>query len=211
MIKRLVKCLLPIGVLLPVFLTTGCMGPAMPLATSLKELENDEVIVVGKIVIDPPFEAGEQKMKTVSYSSEGLMINPVANHYRNKVLLLVDKQNRRIADPPLGDYKGRIEAELGETYYARARREPFYVVRSEIWMNMRSIGIEKMVVPAGYRVDIRPDDRAVYLGTILYHRDEFFSAENVEVIDEYKKESVAFRGKFGEGIKLRKAIIGAEK
>lgn len=208
MTKWSIKSLLPLGVLLSVLLTTGCMGSARPLATCLKEVENDEVIVVGKIVLVPPLDDGDQRLKTVSFS-EGLVINPSAKHYRNKVLLLTDAKIRRIADPSLGDYRGRIEAELGETFYVRSRKEPFYVVRSEIWMDMKSTGMEKMVIPAGYRIDIRPDDRAVYIGTLLYHRDEFFSAENVEVIDEYTKESATFRKKFGDAIKLRKAMVGA--
>ncbi len=120
-------------------------------------------------------------------------MSPVTKEHRNKVILLTDTKQRRIADPSLGDYSGRIEVELGNTFYVRARREPFYVVRSEIWMGMKTVGIEKMVIPAGYKIDIRPDDRAVYIGTIRYHRDEFFSVDKVEVINDYKKEAAAFR------------------
>jgi hypothetical protein len=195
------------ALLLLAFSTTGCMGPARPFATSFAEVEKNEVILVGKIAIDPPLGEGDQTLKTVAFRDGGMIINPSAKDYRNKVLLLTNSNNRRVADPSMGDYRGRIEAALGETFYVRVPNEPFYVVRSEIWMDLKAIGMEKMVLPAGYRIDIRPGDRAVYVGTILYHRDEFFSTDKVKVVDEYKKESAAFRGRFGNAVKLRKAIV----
>lgn len=207
----MIRRLLPGALLLLVFSTTGCIGPAKPFVTSLKEVEQDEVIVVGKIVLDPPLDDGDQTLKTVAFTDEAVVINPTARHFRNKVLLLTDRESRWIADPSPGDYRGRIEAELGETFYVRARNEPFYVVRSEIWMNLKKSGMDKLVLPAGYRIDLRPGDRAVYIGTIKYHRDEFFSTERIEVVDEYKKEYATFRKRFGDSILLRKAMPSAAK
>lgn len=187
---------------------TGCMGTARPSVTSFDELGKNEVVLVGKIVVDPPLVQGEQKLQTVtSVKNGGWIINPTAKDFINKVILFADSNNRRLPDPSFGDYDGRIEAVLGETFYVRVPKEPFYIARSEVWMNLTETGPGKMILPAGYRIDIRPGDRAVYMGTILYHRDEFFSAEDVEVVDEYKKESVAFRGRFGDVVKLRKAIV----
>jgi hypothetical protein len=209
--NTLTRCLLPGALVLLIISTAGCMGTVKPFVTSLSEVEQNEAIVVGKIVLDPPLDDGDQRLKTVAFTDEMVVINPTARHFRNKVLLLTDRENRRIADPSFGDYGGRIEAELGETFYVRARNEPFYVVRSEIWMNLKKTGMDKLVLPAGYRIDLRPGDRAVYIGTIKYHRDEFFSTEKVELIDEYMKESAAFRKRFGDSIKLRKALARAAR
>lgn len=192
------------------FLVSGCIGPAKPFATSLNEVAQNEVIVVGKIVLDPPLDDSEQRLKTFS-SGSGLIINPSAQHYRNKVILFTDKENRKITNPAAGDYHGRIETTLGEIFYVRANNEPFYIVRSEIWMDLSNSGMEMAVLPAGHRIDLRPGDRAVYIGTIKYHRDEFFTTNNVEVIDDYNKELAAFKTKFGNGVKLRKAMAVVQK
>jgi len=186
---------------------TGCVGPARPLVNKLQEVGQNEVIVVGRIVLDPPLGEGEQNLKTFSAG----IINPSARQYRNKVILLTDKENRRITEPSIGDYRDRIETGLGETFYVRAKNEPFYVVRSEIMMDLTAAGMEKAILPAGYRIDLRPGDRAVYIGTIKYHRDEFFATNRVELIDEYGKESATFKNKFGNGIKLRKALASVPR
>lgn len=198
------KGILPATLLL-VLSITGCMGSVKPVATSLNDLEADEVIVVGRIVVDPPVD-GDQKLKTVAFTEGGLLINPNAGRFRNKVLLLTDREDRRIVDPSMGDYDGRIEAELGETFCVRAKREPFYVIRSEILMKLKTTGPDRVVLPSGYRIDIRPGDRAVYTGTIKYHRDEFFGTEKIELVDEYNKVYPAFRKRFGDSIVLRKAF-----
>lgn len=206
-----IRALLPGALLLLLLFVSGCAGAARPLVTSLSEVEPSEVIVVGKIVLDPPLEGGEQSLETFSFASGGLIINPSASNYRNCVTLLTDRENREITDLSTSDYRGRIEAALGETFYVRAANEPFYVIRSEIWMSLTGNGMEKAILPSGYRIDIRPGDKAVYIGTIKYHRDEFFGTSKVELIDEFKKEQAAFRMKFGDGVKLRKAMIVAKQ
>lgn len=208
---KLIRYLLPGALLLLVLSVSGCVGAARPLVAAINEVEQNEVIVVGRIVLDPPLEGGEQTLDTVSFTRAGLIINPSAANYRNKVTLLTDRENRKITDLSMGDYRGRIEAALGETFYVRAINEPFYVIRSEIWMSLTGHGMEKAVLPSGYRIDLRPGDKAVYIGTIKYHRDEFFGTNKVELIDEYKKEQAAFRVKFGDGIKLRKAMVVVKK
>jgi hypothetical protein len=57
-----------------------------------------------------------------------------------------------------------------------------------------------------FRVDIRPGDRAVYIGTIQYYRDEFFSTEKVVVKDDYAAANAEFQRRFGRGVTLRRAL-----
>lgn len=53
-----IRALLPGLILLLLLFVSGCAGAARPLVTSLSEVEQSEVIVVGKIVLDPPLEGG---------------------------------------------------------------------------------------------------------------------------------------------------------
>ncbi len=194
------------------FLQACCTGPALPLAASADDIGPDETVVVGKIVISPPVDETEQTLSTVQSTGGACMVNPSAKQYKNTIVLLTDKKLRRIADPEPGDYRGRIEAPLDETFYARAPNSgPLYVNRSEIMMALYRSGMEKAVLPSGYKIDIRRGDKAVYIGTIKYHRDEFFEVHKIEIIDEYEKESAVFRKKFGKKFTLRKAIITGEK
>ncbi len=205
--------LLSIALAAVLSLQACCMGPALPLATSADDVQADETVVVGKIVVSPPVDEIEQTLSTARSSGGTCLVNPSANQYKNTIVLLTDKKLRRIADPEVSDYNGRVEAPLGETFYARApNSSPLYVNRSEIMMALYRSGMEKAILPSGYKIDIRRGDKAVYIGTIKYHRDEFFEVHKIDIIDEYEKESAAFRKKFGKKFTLRRAIItGGEK
>ncbi len=189
----------------------GCMGRSQPLATRASSVEPGETIVVCKIVISPPLDDIEQSLKTVKATSGGLMVNPSASRYKDKVVLLTGKKLQTINDPKISDYRGRIEAPIGETFYARIKNDgPVYVNRSEIMMDLHRSGMEKAILPSGYKVDIRKSDKAVYLGTITYYRDEFFEVSRIQILDEYEKEAAAFRKKFGAKMTLRKALVSGK-
>src|SRR5260370_31242376 len=79
--------------------------------------------------------------------------------------------------------------------------------------NLRNVGPRNFTVddarieiPGGLRYDIRPDDKAIYVGTLLLHRDEFNEVTKVVVVDEYGPAAAAFKQRFGPGTELRKAI-----
>lgn len=193
-------------------LVAGCGGHALPVADTLDSVQPNEVIVVGRIDVSPPPDDIEQSMKTISPVRGGWSINPVASSLKNVVVLLTDNKLRKISDPSPSDYNNRIEAPIGKTFYVRAPNTgPLYVIRSEIFMDIHAGRWEKALLPSGYKIDIKPGDRAIYIGTIKYYRDEFFETKRVELIDDYERENAAFKKKFGGKIQLRKALIKAEK
>jgi hypothetical protein len=67
-------------------------------------------------------------------------------------------------------------------------------------------GMSRARFPGGLKVALKPGDRAVYIGTLRYHRDEFFEITKVSIVDEYGAAQAEFRKKFG-GVPLRKALM----
>jgi len=185
----------------------ACAGAPLPIADSLSLVEPQETIVVGKIILEPPLETVEQDLKTVKMGKSGLMINPYAKRFVNKVFLLTDKEMRNLHNPSPRDYRNRIEAELGEIFYVRAPNNPIYVIGTEIIMGFGSSGVKKASLPAGYKINIKKADKAVYIGTIKYYRDEFFDIQKIELLDEYTECKTAFKKKFGDQVALRKSIV----
>jgi hypothetical protein len=49
----------------------------------------------------------------------------------------------------------------------------------------------------------------VYIGTLRYHRDEFFEISRVVVVDEYAQANAEFVKKFGTRYPLRKVLLKA--
>lgn len=98
-----------------------------------------------------------------------------------------------------------IAAPLGKTFYVTFESKPFYYLRGVIVMGggvlLKPIESDSgdIVLPAGVKIDVHPGDKAVYIGTIRYERDDFFSITKVSIRDDYEHENAAFIKKFGKG------------
>jgi hypothetical protein len=124
------------------------------------------------------------------------------------MLLITDERLRPLPrDPAIADYAGRIEAPLGATFFVRSRNAPFYVLGGVLFLEVGESGMQRAYFPGGLQVAAAPGDRAVYIGTLRYQRDEFFEVSRVTVVDEYAEASKEFAGKFGGRQALRKALM----
>ncbi len=60
-----------------------------------------------------------------------------------------------------------------------------------------------MQLPGGLQYALKPDDRAVYIGTLRYYRDDYNTITKVEIVNDYARAKRAFYAKFGTSFKLR--------
>lgn len=188
---RLAAVLLLLGVL------CACAGPARAPISSANFLQSDEVIVVGRVELVPGLGKGEQKLGS-----------PGSGFARNKLILLADEQNRVLDDEPeTADFGGRIEATLGQTFFVRSRNKTFYILGGVLFLEFSGQNSKKVYFPGGVKVFIKPGDRAVYIGTLQYHRDEFFEVTKAVVVDDYERANNEFRKTFGSKYALRKALL----
>lgn len=186
---------------------TSCMLPTLRRqADKPADIKEGEVIIVGKVEYDPPFTDKTQNLQ------------PGYDFYKNMIFLLCGQELKYLSNnsmlPGSGDFEGAISAYHGEPFYAVSLPEPFYVVAAGFYKNIyttygynsSTTHYESVASPASFRIDLRPGDRAVYVGTIRYYRDNFFDIKKIQIIDEYDREMPAFRRAFGN-IPLRKALI----
>lgn len=173
---------------------SGCIvPPARDAVTSLESLRDGETLIVGRVELVPPLRKDEQKMQALN-----------AGSYANKMFLLADERARALQDEPkLADYSGRIEATLGEYFFVRSPNKPFYILGGVIFLT----DANKAYFPGGAKVSVAPGDKAIYIGTIQYHRDEFFNVTKVAIVDDYARASAQFKSKFGGRYPLRKALL----
>lgn len=181
-------------------LLSACVPPAMEKATTAPDA--GKTIIVAKVELIPPLQKAEQKF---AWNVVGM------DEFKNSVLFLPSDKYRRLEkEPSLLDYKKRFQLKLGETNYTLSDNKSFYVLTGMIMLASGEM-VEHLYLPAGFKVDIRKGDQAVYLGTIRYYRDEFSGITKVEVIDDYKREYRKFRQKFGRHIKLKKRLVSGRK
>jgi len=171
-------------------------APRAPL-NALSELGSDEVVLVGKVELVPALAKHEQKIR-----------GNVVGNFENRMVLVMDEKLRPLPeDLRLADYAGRIEALMGSTFFVRSKAQPAYVLGGVVFLDMGGNSQQKAYFPGGFQVAAKPGERAVYIGTLRYHRDEFFEVQRVTVVDEYKQASAEFEAKFGKGQTLRRALL----
>lgn len=179
----------------------GCApAPRAPL-TSLDALGRDEIVLVGRVELVPALRKGEQKIRGM-----------VVGDFENRLYLMLDEKLRALPqDPRVADFAGRIEAPIGGTFFVRSQAAPFYVLGGILFLEIGGSGMQRVYFPGGLHVAVKPGDKAVYIGTLRYHRDEFFEITRVSVVDEYREANAEFAGKFGGGAVLRKALMTRAK
>lgn len=171
-------------------------APRAPL-TSLSALGSDEVVLVGKVELVPALRKGEQKIRGM-----------VVGNFENTVYLMMDEKPRPLPqDPRIADYAGRIEAKFGSTFFVRSKAAPSYLLGGVLFLEIGGSSQEKIYFPGGFQVAVKPGDRAVYVGTLRYQRDEFFEFQRITVVDEYKEANAEYEAKFGKAQPLRKALM----
>ncbi len=179
----------------------GCAPFAvLPEVSDLSDVGSEETVLVGRVELIPPLEPDEQEVGTFY------------GRFRDKAVLYTDEHmpSGKYFDPR--DANAAILAPLDGTFYAKVRRWPQYIVAGSIYMRLKlgaggSGRPSEARLPGGFKIDIRPGDRAVYVGTIQYHRDEFFGITRIEVVDEYGRTNAEFQRRFGTGVRLRKALL----
>lgn len=194
------RWLLALGVAL---LLSACV-PATRIKTvaAAADLPPGQTLLVGRIELDPPLAPGEQKLSE-RYAG-----------FERTALVILGDEPREMPRLSLGDLSQRIDAPLGRHFFVAHPSQPFYILKSWIVMYARIEVQSGANLPADtnaplhgqFRVDVRPGDRAVYIGTIRYHRDEFFSTTRVEVRDDHAAAQAEFQRRFGPGMSLRKSL-----
>jgi len=192
---RLAAAMLLIGAL------SACVGPAREPLDSFSGLNGGETVVVGRIELVPPLRKNEQKLKGLG-----------TGNFENKIILIADEQNRALTqEPGMADYAGRIEAILGKNFFVRSDGKPFYILGGMLYLDLGGQEMNRAYFPGGLKVSIKPGDKAVYVGTVRYHRNEFFEVTKAAIVDDYDRANAEFKKKFGTKYPLRKALLTAVK
>ena len=160
------------------------------------DMGSGRVLVVGRIKLTPPLEKREQ------------ILSMTSSRFRNHVLLFLAAQEPVLGDKPyvVVDKHDMIKVPFGELVFVACPRRSFSVVQGQIYMKYDTPPFDKALLPQGVRVEVHPEDRAVYIGTIEYRRDEFFKIIGIGVEDEFREAEAAYRSLFGAEVPLRKSL-----
>ncbi len=169
------------------------------------EIGADAVLLVGKIEIVPRMRPEEQTFRA------GVDVFNTRRHHIGRAILFMSDQPRY--QERTGD---ALNPPLEETYFLTVPRSRRFVVKGSVTMELvaRAVTARQSVMdhtellfPGPIELDIRPTDRAIYVGTLRLHRDEFHEVTRAEVHDHFQAAYADFTRKFGPDRPLRKALL----
>jgi hypothetical protein len=167
--------------------------------SSLSSVREDDILLVGKAIIEPPLQPHEyRKIITINGESGYIYL-----HYSNQLKPIKD------LDIGFKQVSNSIKTENGKTLFVKFKNQPLYFYYGFILMDFdtdKNDGVYAYL-PAGWVVNQQSKDKAIYIGTIKYTRDEFFRITKVEIIDEFDEISKEFYTKYGNSIQLKKSLL----
>lgn len=156
----------------------ACSLPrALPNASDL-DAGPPEVVVIGKIELDPPLDARyEQKTHWNVVGDKRIL---------DHVLIATAGEFRPVDTSQLdgSDFSSAIEARWGVPFMVKAPRRRTFVNGAVLHLDV--LAQDRLWFPGGYYFDVPEDATAVYIGTLRYTRNEFNTITRVQVIDERK-------------------------
>jgi hypothetical protein len=168
---------------------------------SLKSLDEDEVVLVGRIELVPPLEEFEQNLKTIG-----------SKRYKNAAMFVIGERPVDVQNPGLRDGKHADRVTFGKDFYLRRKRNDTLIYSGSIILTQSSmvghgrrasVDVERLILPGGLKYEIQASDKAVYIGTFRYHRDDYNAITKVDLLNEFDKANKTFAERFGNGVKLR--------
>jgi hypothetical protein len=188
-------------------LVAGCVSVSEDV-TSARDVGADAVMVVGKIEIVPPIKPDEQQYRA------GWDVFNSKRHFIGRAILFT-------ADTP--QYRDRtgnvLNPPLEETFFVKLPKAHRYVVKGSVTMALVSQGASarsgydqtELLFPVPLELDVRPGDKAIYIGTLRLHRDEFHEVTNAELRDDYAGAMKEFRKRYADEPLPRKALMKRAK
>jgi hypothetical protein len=177
-------------------------APPTPHVNALSPVTQDEVILVGKVLLDPPV---MEDLKAVE--EDRSFFSGVLDESRNKAQFLISSAPLGAANAEAGEPNRYIEAGFGRSFFVRVQALPFYVTSLDLVLEDAERGTLRSRIPVNYRVDLKKDDRIVYIGTLRYVRDDSGQVLGSKLIDQFDLAQKEVKKKFGAGVKLRKSLV----
>ncbi len=159
---------------------------------STAEIGPEEVVIVGRIELDPPLQDHEQNLP---WTAEG---------YRNQVVFLIDDRTHLPEQVGIADLSLMQRAELGGLFYARVPRAPvLYYSAPRVMLDSTAY----MDLPGGLEIVVPPDARMVYFGSLVYTRDVYSAITGMELRNELEQTRKEVTARFGPESALTPATV----
>lgn len=163
----------------------ACAVPqALPEAQGL-EAAADEVVVIGKIELVPPLDPREQRSHWNVIGEKRML---------GRVWMSTGAEHRPIDTSQLqgSQFQRSLEAQWDVPFMVKMPRGRTYLNGGVTHLD--ALNQERLWFPGGLYFDVPAGARAVYVGTLRYHRNDFNAIKRMEVVDERRDVAAVLKG-----------------
>ncbi len=169
-------------------------------------LPADHVLIVGRIDLIPPLRDDDQHIRV-----GGIDPLDTEGKLRHRAVFF-------LADAPATERRQTasvMNPRLGEWFVVAVPRTQRYVADAAVFMayepllygrRQATVQTSQLVLPALFGFDIRPQDRAVYIGSWRVWRDEFHQVTRLLVSNELSVARTELERRVGGAVALRAAL-----
>ena len=151
-------------------LLLGCVTGGDHLS-DLNSLQSDQIVLAGRIVLDPPLDAEEQDLAFT------------AAHMKNRVYFMMGDDLMRPEDLNMKNLDSLFSSKLGEPFFIPIEcSENIFFSVPFIQMILSAERDDRLYLPGGIGFEIPENARAVSIGTLVYHRDVYNEITEVELM-----------------------------
>ncbi|MEN8171035.1 MAG: hypothetical protein ABFS08_12505 [Pseudomonadota bacterium] len=179
----------------------------------LNILKDGEFYVVGRIEVTPKIKEEEQNLKTLG-----------SKRLKGKIHAFFSNQFVDIREQSFGIIKHVSEVPLYEDFIIKRRKsDKLFYSGGSIWLEsaasysghmnkQTTVHMGKLHLPGDLVYKLKPGDKAVYVGTIRYYRDEYNAIKKVKYINQYSNANKVFKKTIkDQTIKLRRVKPKTQK
>lgn len=160
---------------------------------SIDALKAENVLVVGKIQLLPALREGEQRLASTATTA-----------FKDKALLITGDKKRSFKDVDGFSMRHLAQVDLDKTFYYQDDSAS-QLIFSGGYIQLEMFGDrtdQKLYLPGGLAYRIKPGQKAVYIGTLVYYRDDYNKIIRMQVKNEYKEANKDFKKLYGNSVRL---------
>jgi len=191
-----------------------CMAPTRRTEIEdLSQLKPGQVVVVGRVVLDPPLSRKEQHI------TKGIGTEEFKG---SAVLYFGEQPYTKEEKPGMSDMNGYVMVPFNGLFYAAF--DPwdhyFQMMSYLLDLSMHMSGpqgrqsystMEWAYFPLNRKMTINEGDQVIYIGTVQFKRDDFNSPKGVSFVDHSEYDYGEIKKRFGKNVKIRKISIANSK
>ena len=161
------------------------MPQALPETTALDAGAN-EVVVIGKIELVPPLDPKFEQRSHWNVVGEKRLLG--------RIWMSTGAEYRPITTSQLegSEFQRSLEAQWGVPFMVKTARQRTYLNGGVTHLDV--LRQERLWFPGGLYFEVPAGARAVYVGTLRYHRNDFNAITRVEVLDERRDVAAVLKG-----------------